>query len=112
VLDEKDGKICIIIYPMQRDSVHSYFRDDINPMYEKEDPKDYANLIQVRSKTVFIEQRTQNGFDGDHVYLSSGMKSCGRQLLAVYNRVGRSVTGVDLWICKSFSKWDRQGRED
>lgn len=112
-------EICVIIQPEDRHYFEEFFNQP-PPIehYNKLSPenREYVQyLLDVGRRITWIAQPAQEGLGhavwcarewvgdepfllllGDHLYASSGPVSCARQLLEVYERVGRSVVGLKV----------------
>jgi UTP-glucose-1-phosphate uridylyltransferase/mevalonate kinase len=110
-------EVGILVQSSDRELFEEIFRtpppiENFNKL-SKENQKYCSYLMDIGHKVTFLTQDSQEGFGhavycarewigdepfllllGDHLYASNTDESCARQLLNVYEQVGRSVVGV------------------
>lgn len=110
-------EIAIVVQPGDRRIFADFFHQ--TPAYLaklSQENQAYSKLIQeIGDRITFLTQETQDGFGhsvycakdwvnnqpfllslGDHVYLSDTDISCTRQILNIYQQIGRSVVGLKV----------------
>lgn len=108
--------ICLVIQPDQREPIEGYFFGEIagairhKPQLAVETEK----VAEIGKRIQFVVQESQEGYGhavycakdfvgqepalvflGDHVYISKTDLPCTRQLVEVYDQIGKSVTSLD-----------------
>lgn len=111
----EDGKIGIVIHPSDKESLDKYFLNGIKDDYSKSSPKQVEELLNIRKRITFIEQKGYDGYGmavltckefvgddyfvvmiGDHVYTTKTKDSCAKQLYKIHKKYGKCVTSLDL----------------
>jgi UTP-glucose-1-phosphate uridylyltransferase/mevalonate kinase len=110
-------EIIIIVQEGDLDAFHDFFKTQITIENYNKLPRpfqQYANrILEIGRRVSFVVQRAQEGFGhavysarqaigdepfllmlGDHLYRSSGERSCARQLMDAYQQHGMSVLGL------------------
>ena len=116
-LDAGVEEVCVIVQPAERELFESFIGapppiEHFNKLSAAD--REYSDhLLSLADRITFVTQDVQDGFGhavhcarsfigdepfllllGDHLYASDIERSCARQLLDVYERVGRSVVGL------------------
>ena len=110
-------EVCLVAQPQQVEPIADYFSGTVaDAIREKSELAAQANrLEEIGERLHFAIQAEPQGFGhaiycakefaagepviillGDHLYISESDVSCAKQLTAVYERVGQSVTSLDL----------------
>ena len=112
-------EVAIIVQPGDAPIFESFFKTPLSPIhYQKLSPENqaYSQYLQdLGEKITLLTQEVQEGYGhavfcakdwvnqepfllflGDHVYLSDTEVSCARQLVEVYNRVGKSTMALTV----------------
>ncbi|MGL5192038.1 MAG: sugar phosphate nucleotidyltransferase [Chroococcales cyanobacterium] len=112
-------EVAIIVQPGDSPIFESFFKTPLSPIhYQKLSPENqaYSQYLQdLGQKITLLTQEVQEGYGhavfcakewvnnepfllflGDHVYLSDTELSCARQLVEVYNRVGKSTVALTV----------------
>jgi len=118
-LDAGVEEVCVIVQPAERELFEQFIAspppiEHFNKLTAAD--RDYSDyLLSLADRVTFVTQDVQDGFGhavhcakafvadepfllllGDHLYASDTDRSCARQLLDVYQRVGRSVVGLKV----------------
>ncbi|MYK18218.1 NTP transferase domain-containing protein [Candidatus Poribacteria bacterium] len=110
-------EVCLVAQPQQVEPIADYFAGTVaDAIREKSELAAQADrLEEIGERLHFAIQAEPQGFGhaiycardfaagepviillGDHLYISESDVSCAKQLTAVYERVGQSVTSLDL----------------
>ncbi|MDE0555676.1 MAG: sugar phosphate nucleotidyltransferase, partial [Candidatus Poribacteria bacterium] len=110
-------EVCLVAQPQQVEPIADYFSGTVtDAIREKSELAAQADrLEEIGERLHFAIQAEPQGFGhaiycardfaagepviillGDHLYISESDVSCAKQLTAVYERVGQSVTSLDL----------------
>jgi UTP-glucose-1-phosphate uridylyltransferase/mevalonate kinase len=110
-------EVIIIVQEDDLGDFESFFRQQVSIENYNKLPRHFQQyaqrLLEIGRRVTFVTQTTQEGFGhaiycarqavgaepfllmlGDHIYRSTGEKSCAAQLLAAYQRHGTSVLGL------------------
>ena len=111
------AEVCLVAQPQQVEPIADYFSGTVaDAIREKSELAAQADrLEEIGERLHFAIQAEPHGFGhaiycakdfaagepviillGDHLYISESDASCAKQLTAVYERVGQSVTSLDL----------------
>lgn len=109
-------EICLVIQPDQREPLEAYFLSDVvDAILQKPELAAQAeHVAEIGKRIHFAVQESQEGYGhavycaknfvgrepflvflGDHVYISKIDIRCARQLVEVYEQVGKSVTSIE-----------------
>ncbi len=110
-------EVCLVAQPHQVELITDYFSGDI-PTAIREKPEfavQVDSLTEIGKRLQFAIQSEPQGFGhaiycakdfatddpvmillGDHLYISETEVTCAKQLVDVYEQVGRSVTSLDV----------------
>ncbi len=112
-------EVVIVVQEQDLEDFRSFFNVQVSIENYNKLPRpfqEYARrILELGRRVTFVTQRAQEGFGhavycahqavgnepfllmlGDHIYRSTGEKSCARQLLDVYQKYGTSVVGLRL----------------
>jgi UTP--glucose-1-phosphate uridylyltransferase len=110
-------EVCLVIQPEQREPIEAYFFGDVAAaiLQKPECAAQAERVAELGKRLHFAVQTSQEGYGhavycakdfvgqepflvflGDHVYISETDTSCARQLVEVYESVGKSVTSIEL----------------
>ena len=128
-LDAGVEEVCVIVQPAEREMFEAFIGspppiEHFNKLSATD--REYSDyLLSLAEHVTFVTQDVQDGFGhavhcaksfvgdepfllllGDHLYASDSERSCARQLLDAYERVGRSVAGLKV---QPIEQLDRYG---
>jgi UTP--glucose-1-phosphate uridylyltransferase len=110
-------EICLVIQPDQREPIEAYFSGDVvDAIRRKPELATQADKVAEIGRRLYLAvQESQEGYGhavycgkdfvgqepflvflGDHLYISKTDTPCARQLVDVYEQVGKSVTSIEM----------------